>query len=195
MKTHFTWQHIVAALGIIGIGAAFAFADAGATAQPAARTVQLISADIDYALDEQDLTRRAELILVGTPTGKIDERSTTADGTLATYQQTVQVHEVLKGEAVASTIRVLRAGVSSSMRQRNDIKVEGLAGPLAPGKQVLFLQPSADSGVWQIVGHTSGQLAVQANGRVQASRPEAKGFDNLSVPEVRQKIQTLAAGQ
>lgn len=195
MKTHFTWHHLVAGLGIMAIGAVFAFADAGASAQPAAQTVQLITADIDYALDEQDMTRKAELIVVGTPTGKLDEKITTPDGAFATYQQTIQVHEVLKGDAAISTIRVLRAGVSSAMQQRNNVKVEGLAGPLSPGKQVLFLQPSADPGVWQVVGHSSGQLALQANGRVQAGRPEAKGFDNLSVSEVRQKVQTITAGQ
>lgn len=194
MKTHFAWHHIVAALGIMAVGATFAFADAGATAPPAAQNVQVITADVDYALDERDLTSKAELILVGTPTGKIDEMITTPDSMFANYQQTIQVHEVLKGEAGA-TVRVLRAGVSSVAQQRNRVQVEGLAGPLTPGKQVLFLQPSAETGVWQVVGHTSGQIALEANGRSHASRPEAKSFDNLSVPELRQKVQTLASGQ
>lgn len=148
-----------------------------------------VTADIDSAVDEQDLVNRATLVVVGTPTGKVDEKVTTEDGVFASYYQTVRLHEVLIGETADKTIRVVRAGVSSKMKDKT--VVEGLKGALPQGKMILFLQPSAEAGVMQVVGHFSGELALDAANKVSTVATEVQIFKGLDIAAVRKKVGEL----
>lgn len=56
-----------------------------------------------------------------------------------------------------------------------------------------FLQPSAEAEVFQVVGHASGELPLDATDRVASVRPETQAFARLDVAAVRTKIAELSA--
>lgn len=154
---------------------------------------QVVSADIDYAVDEHDLVRRATLVIVGVPTGQVEEVNATPNGLSADFRQTVRVQEVLKGDVSGDTVRVIRAGLTNNAPQQGVIVEDGLRGALPPGKHILFLQPSAELGVFQVVGHASGDLPLDTTERVASVRPETQAFAHLDVASVRTKIVELSA--
>lgn len=103
---------------------------------------QVSSADIAYAQDERELVQTASLVVVGTPTGPIEERATTPDGMLTTVYQTVRVHEVLKGQLSADMVRVLRAGLSGQAQRQGVVSSTDVRGPLTQATLILFLRLS-----------------------------------------------------
>lgn len=152
------------------------------------------------------------LINDGVPTRQVEEipvldGAGNSDEVFASSYQIVRVQEVLKGQAPGDTVRVVRAGVSTKARgqgatnrgqqlQGKGILVtEDLRGYMPPGRQILFLEPSAKPGVLQVVGHASGEMPLNPAGRVISLRPEAKAFENLDVPGVKRKIEELSTSQ
>ncbi len=154
---------------------------------------QVSSGDIAYAQDERALVQTASLVVVGTPTGPIEERATTPDGMLTTFHQSVRVHQVLKGQITADTVRVLRAGLSRQAQRDGVVSSTDVRGPLTQAPLILFLQPSAEAEVFQVVGHASGELPLDMADRVAAVRPETQAFAQLDVAAVRTKIAELSA--
>lgn len=174
---------------LVGVVLVLAATGCSGSGQKAAETTSVqnfVTADVDSAVDEEDLVNRATLVIVGTPEGKIEEKVTTQDGMFGSYYQTVRVHEVLMGETEDNTVRVVRAGVSS--KGKDNTTVEGLRGPLPQGKMILFLQPSAEAGVMQVVGHFSGEMVLDAAEEVSVVSSELTAFKGLDVAGVRQKI-------
>lgn len=174
------------------------------------RTV--VNADIDYAQDEKDLVQKATLVIVGVPTGQIEEAPVldgagNSDEVFVNYYQTVQVLEVLKGQDPGNTVRLVGSGISTKakvqgattetqqLQGKRVAVLEKLRGALSPGKQILFLEPSAKPGVLQVVGYTSGEMPLNPAGRVIPGRPEAKAFENLDVPGAKRKIEELSTSQ
>ena len=140
------------------------------------------------------LVDQATLVVVGTPVGQPEEVALEPGGSslLATYPQTIRVVEVLVGAAPGATLRIARTGVSTHGRTQGVVAGEVL-GPLPPGHHVLFLMPTGDAALYQIVGHASGALPLTPAGRVTATRPETRELEQLSVPELRSKLQALKA--
>jgi hypothetical protein len=150
---------------------------------------KIVSADIDSAVNERDLVNRATLVVVGSPTGEVEEKVTTNDGEFSAYYQTVRVHEVLMGKTADRTVRVVRTGVSSKMKD-NYKDEDGLRGALPQGRMILFLQPSAEPGVMQVVGHFSGEMVLDSADKV-SSLVDVKTFKGLEVAAVRKRVGEL----
>jgi len=163
-----------------------------------------VTFDVETAENEQALVRDATAIVVGTPIGKAREVPTSkdADGpmgvqTFSAYYHTIKVHRVLqwRDAAVGDTIQVVRGGTSSKAKAKGAFNPDGDTAELPNGKHLLFLQPSADPDVFQIVGYWSGALRLDGNERVKSDRPETKGFEGLTVEEVEKKLSELAPAQ
>ena len=90
----------------------------------------------------------ASLVVVGTPTGPIEERSTTPDGMLTTFHQRVRVHEVLKGWMTADTARMLWAGLSGQAQRQGVVSTADVRGPLTQATVILLSHPSAEAEVF-----------------------------------------------
>lgn len=182
---------------LIAAGVAVSLIASGCTGKRAASTVPrtVVFASIEYAPNELALVEWAALVVVATPVGEIQEVPTSKDGLFVNYLQDVRIEEILKGDYAGDTVRVGRAGISSHARPDGLVASDDLRGRLSPGRQILFLKPSLEPGLFQVVGHASGELPLKADGRVGSVRPEAKVFEGLSAAEVRAKISELAGGR
>lgn len=95
----------------------------------------------------------------------------------ADFIMSIDVRKAYKGSP-ADTLQVLRGGLMPG----NDVQREPdmLAGPLTPGPSVLFLQPSAMDGVFQVMGHTQGEMPVRdgkiTKGRGPSALPDFVGM-------------------
>lgn len=158
-------------------------------------TGTLAFASVEYAQDEADLVRKSSLIIIGEPVGTVDEVVLTSDGYVSDYYQSVKVERVLRGDNPGSTIQVVRVGPGSKALKtgvRHD--GEGTLGPLKPGRKLMFLMPSAKPGVFQVVGHASGEIGLDASSRVLATRREVQALNNLTIDGVSQLITSLSSG-
>jgi hypothetical protein len=162
----------------------------------------VVTLDIATAANEQALAHDATLIVVGTPMGKAREVPTSQEPegpmavqTFSAYYHTVKVHQVLRGAAMGDTVQVVRGGISSAAKAKGIVSADGDTTALPNGKHILFLQPSAQPEVFQIVGYWSGALQLDANERVKSERQETKGFDGLGIAAVEKKIVELASTQ
>lgn len=181
--------------GVLLISLTACAANGNATNQASPNQPQVanvVNASIAYSEDVRMLVGETTLAIVGAPEGVTEEivLDQQGQGLLADFPQTIRVLEVLMGKAPGNTIRIARTGISSKGRGQGTV-AEDLLGPLPPGRHVLLLMPSADPQFYQIVGYASGEMRLNAAGRVTGTRPEAREFENLDITEVRQKLTTL----
>lgn len=169
------------------------------TAPPSASSTpanaQGVAADAAYAQDERDLVRSATLILVGAPTDEKVELSRSSDGGIINYGQIIRVEQVLKGHTPGSTVQIVRSDFANPTQASGWAVADEAFGLLAPGPHLLFLEPSAAADVFQIVGHASGDMPLDAGGRTTNVRPEVKGFANLDLSGVQNLIAQLSVSE
>jgi hypothetical protein len=152
--------------------------------------------DIDYAPDEQTMIREAEWIVRARPLGSPELIAYSSDGRLVSLVQTVQVLEVLKGPTPIPHLRILRLSVTPEARAQGFRIAEeegGFSGPLPPGEYLLFLTASAKPGIWAVVGHSQGILALNDRGQVIATG--AYGFSTwvgMDITDIRERIKAAS---
>lgn len=194
--TNLLMGSVIAGMVVSGCSAASPKATSAPTTSSDVRIGVSSHASIALVRDERELVRRSTLIIRGTPIGKAQFVATSGDKSVGAFYHDVQVHEVLRGRVTSKVIRVLRAGLNPEFRAANLVSHEDLRGELASGNQILFLEPSADSGVFQIVGHWQGVLRLDPKGRVFGIEEQRlKLFDGLDVAGVRNAIEQAAAAR
>ena len=177
----------VALVVFAGAAAALgATAFSGGRHATAKKVVRGIS-EIDYVESTKELIDKSSVIVYGVATGRPSFTVRSDDGVYGDYFQDVQVRDTLKGQA-PSSVTVVRLGLSPAA-QANGVQADELGGRLPAGPAVYFLQPSAEEGVLQIVGHTQGSLVFGSNGRV--AKVETHGFGSfvgLTLAQVKARI-------
>lgn len=135
-----------------------------------------VATDVVIAADGRELVRSSSLIVVGTPVGE-PSAQVLESGDSADYFQSVAVESTLKGRS-ADSVTVVRNGLTTGVEAEADHQV---AGPLAAGRQVFFLQPGGTPGSYAIVGHFQGDVDF-STGRVAGSDlPELNGKDQAQL--------------
>lgn len=163
-------------------------------ANPTANEFIIEHVDVEKATDVQTLVTNSELVIVGRPVGQVREVSRGSAG--ADFYQDVRVDMVLKGDLGGKTVRVVRYGLSTDA-STGGVRVIGaddVQGRLKAGRLIVFLQPSAEQGVYQVVGHSSGEMILDAAGRVVSADPQVSGFTGLDIEGVLGKIREVSAG-
>ncbi len=160
------------------------------TTGQANRSKIVLSTDIDWAPNEAALVSEASLVVRGTVGSDVRLTPRSPDGLFVDFYLPVQVEEVVGGQDPGSAVTVVWAGLSPSSSASVEDPDAGLsATPPSPGEYVLFLQPSAEPGVYQIVGHTQGLLSLDASGRVAAvGQGGFRDMVGLTVAEIAQRI-------
>ncbi len=149
--------------------------------------------DVEYVPDERSMICEAEWIVRARPTGAPEPIAYSSDGRLVSLAQTIQVLEVLKGPASVPHLRILRLSVTPEA-QAQGFRIaneESFSGPLPPGEYILFLTASAKPGIWAVVGHSQGILALNAWGQVIATG--AHGFPawiGLNLTGIQERVGT-----
>lgn len=106
----------------------------------------------------RQLVDAAELIVVA-EVSKIVTIQPTNAALASDYRHSARVTSTIMGQRPTGAIRILRAGLApGAIYQQFDRY--GAAGPLRPGRSLLFLQRSGEHGVWQIVGHDVGEFPI-----------------------------------
>lgn len=166
-----TWSRLAVAAGILMLvvasaagGWALANARHGGAVFDGVGYQSRAAASIARVQSMKQLIADANLIVVGEilPQVVVPEADDFGGGD---YMMTVEVREVLKGavEGDSPIITVARYGMAPNSGVAHG--VDDLAGPMGPGTAILALVPSAAPGIWEILGHTQGELRVK-DGRI-----------------------------
>lgn len=160
-----------------------------------------VSMDIDLVRDERELVNRATLVAHAVPVGNAEVVSLGREGVVVNYYQDVKVNKVIKGQAPGETARIVTTGIDPGARASYEARArarlfiedeEHFNGPLASSEAILFLQPSAKAGVFQVVGLRQGIFPVNAQGQIISAHNTVKSFVSLDVAGVRQRIDELS---
>lgn len=136
----------------------------------------VLGADVDNVDSLAALADAASVILIGEATGSPTFVARSPDGDLGDYTQDVEIETVCSGDVLpAAVVPVVRFGASPTSTAT--FETDELGGPLPAGRTVYFLQPSAEPGVLQVVGHTQGTLGINELGVITSVG--ANGFERL----------------
>lgn len=186
----------IALLAVVGAAAAASLSapDRNGAGHQTASTYRTsaVSVDVEGYATGKELARAATVVVVGAVSAPRGVRAS-HDGRFVDYHQTLTVQHVLKGQA-AGSIELVRSGLSGrAIAEGVRLEDDAPAGALPAGRYVLLLSPSAEPGVYQVVGHTQG--ALQFNGaRTQTTGHHGlQELNGLDLAEVREIV--TAAGQ
>ncbi|MDQ3879998.1 MAG: hypothetical protein M3295_02820 [Chloroflexota bacterium] len=150
-----------------------------------------ISIDLERVSSEADLIHESTVVAVGSSVGSPTAVPLADRETFADYYLTVSISAILRGPVDLPSAQIVWLGAAPGVPLPPG---EDDLGPpetiIAPGgSYVLFLQPSATPGVFQVVGHGQGVLTLDAAGRV--THVEPSGFQSLvglTLEQLRERI-------
>ena len=190
----------VAVLGIVALAVAVPGCLAAAprtspsqlTNPPSASPVVISGVDMIKAADERELTKLADVILIGrplTPPRPYD----IGDDMLVDYFVDVAVEQVLKGRTTGETVAVQWLGVSPDV---DNYVAEPDLAPLdelmAPDQHYLLFLFEADlAQTYNVVGHLNGLYPISQDGTLEARDGGFGAFAGRSIADLPSYLDEL----